>query len=221
MRVYRNQSIGVFLVGVALICYIVFFAIYNYLDLFSPLQTDFEVLFSFAIPPFVAFYWIDSSVKAARRSDPLLRNIFQWEKLRFVLWGWVVAADGSLTGFVTFSIVTNHGTSASGPPALPIFIFFLSPIFLIAVLGPVILPRAAKFAVDKKFARHLQWFGLFLLFVLLPLANIFIPMYSSAIPSLVPVIAFALPESIGGFCLYRSVRSLVPLKEPTVVLGDR
>jgi hypothetical protein len=211
----------VFLVGIALICYLVFFALYNYLGLQSTSQTALEVLFSFALPPPLAFYWIDASVKTGRRSDPLLRDVLHWKKLRLVLWAWVVAADGSLTIEILFSLATGAGSSTPGPPPLPLFIFLLSPIFLVAVLGPVVLPRAAKLAGDKKFARHLLWFALSLLFVLLPLANIFIPMYSPSIPSLVPVIAFAFPESIGGYCLYRSVKSLIPLKEPTIVMGAR
>jgi hypothetical protein len=164
----------------------------------------------------VTFYWLDASVRVARRSDPLSREAFKWERLRVFLWAWILVVFSILTGTVIGGIASPTNNS----PALALFLFFLSPIFLVAISGLRVLPRAAKFASDKKFGKHLLWFGLFLFFVLIPLLNIFIPMYGPPIPSLVPVLAFAIPQSIGGYCLYRSASSLASLKEPNVVLGS-
>jgi hypothetical protein len=211
---YRNQALGVFLVAMSSIGYIFFFAIYNDLGLQSNLEITFEVFFSFGLPPLVAFYWIDASIRTARRSDPLLRQVFNWERRRRVFWVWVIAAFCTLVGSI---VPVSHGVPPNtGPPPLPIFLFILSPMFLVAILGLVLLPRAAKFAGDKRFGRHLLWFGLFIFFVLFSLINIFIPfLYTPTTPALVPVLSFAIPQVVGGYCLYRSVRWLVPLNRIT------
>lgn len=217
--IYRTQALGVFTVSIALICYIVTFALWNDLGYQNYWQTNIDVFFSYGLPPVVAFYWLDASVRTARRSDPLLRSFFHWQKLRLILWAWVLGASFPLDAFLVLSTVTGPTSSNSGPPPLPLFIFILSPIFMVGILGLVVLPRAAKFTGDKKFGRHLLWFGISLFLILFPLISIFFPLPTT--PLSLYVLAFAIPQTIGGYCLYRSVTFLAPMKERSVVIGNR
>lgn len=227
VRLYRTQALGVFLVGLAVIGYIFTWDLYNGLGIDSNLYTTLEILFSFAIPPIVTFYWIDSSVRIARRSDPLLRDVLHWKIVRVVLWAWIGVAFLSLVVAVGSSALYDamHGllnsTSSSGPPALGLFLFLLSPIFVVAITGPIVLRRAAKWTGDRRFAKHLLWFGLFIFFVLISLVAIFLPLGSGFAGSLQFQIEVAIPEIIGGYCLYKSVRWLVPLNPLPSVSNDK
>ncbi len=198
VRLYRNQALGVFLVAIAYFGYILTFNLYNSLGFTSLAYTTAEVLFSFGFSPLLTFYWIDYSIRTARRSDPLLREVLHWKQLRIAFWVWVGAAFSLLVGVMIIA-------PSSGAPALPLFISILSPIFLAAICGLVFLPRAARMAGDKRFGKHLLWFGLFIFFILAPLVSIF---FIGGWPSL---FTFAISQTIGGFCLYRSIRWLVPL----------
>jgi len=54
------------------------------------------------------------------------------------------------------------------------------------------------------------------------LVSIFIPnLYVPSTPVLVQVLVFAVPQSVGGYCLYKSARTLAPLREPAIVMGTK
>lgn len=224
---YRSQALGVVVVGLSIISFAVTFDLYNGLNLTSNFFSFFEILFGFAIPPFVTFYWIDTSMRTARKSDPLLRDVLHWRIVRKVLWVWI---GGTFLIFVSIIGVSTaqqilsgqlYSTSSS-PPAI-LMLLLLLPLFIVPIVGLVFLPRAAKMSGDKRFGKHLRWFGLYIFFVLGAFAAILIPNPSGFLGSLLFQLEVAIPQIVGGLCLYKSVRWLVPLNriEPVSdAIGD-
>ncbi len=205
---YRNQMLGVSLVAIGFLWYFLESA-------FSDLLNDPTYLiplgvFSFIIPPILTFYWIDASMNTARRSDPLLREIYHWRQVRKGLWGLIIVSFIVLVALFVGSAL-GVAPSANATPSLPLFIFVLSPIFVAAITGLVFLPRAGRKSGDKRFGNHLRWFGLFIFFVLFHFVLIFFT------AGLLNGVLTSLFEIIGGFCLYFSVRWLVPLNKITPI----
>jgi hypothetical protein len=200
VRLYRNQALGVGLVGISFVWLYVTRALNDYAPN-SNLASVLGIL-TFDIPPLLAFYWIDASMRATRRSDPLLRDTGRWSKIRFWLWGWNILAFLTLVGLVLGAPLASV---ISGPPPLPLFIYVLSPIFVTVITGLAFLPRAAKKSGDQRLRRHLLWFALFIFLGLFFFVMIFIAGgLENAIPTVVA-------NAIGGYCLYKSVRWLVPI----------
>jgi hypothetical protein len=151
---------------------------------------------------FTLFYWIDASVLASRRSDPLLRDTFHWSKLRIPLWIVDLLAIGvtlsllgysEITGNVTLLNQVNAGTFNNA------ILNFLSgfPLVLAIVCGIIFLSAIAVRAKwNKTLRRHFAWFALFLIFLFGILG------FNPAGP-----IVFV----CAGFALYKSAKSLVPL----------
>jgi hypothetical protein len=153
------------------------------------------------------FYWVDSSVTAARRSDPLSRDILRWSRLRILLWIAIIPASAIV---IPVNILTAGVASTGSPPS------WTAPFLILGIFGPpisgaVMLPLAARRAGDPAFRLHLRWFGLFALAFLVGdlLTNLqpdpVVALFSSYVASLVE-----------AYCLYRSVLSLTPLKSPRV-----
>jgi len=69
-------------------------------------------------------------------TDPLLRDTLRWRRVRYVLWGLILAAEFSILIIVLFA----PPGSANALPPLSIFIFLLSPIYVDGVAGLVALP---------------------------------------------------------------------------------
>jgi hypothetical protein len=201
VHLYRNQAFGVGLVGIGFVWLYITRALNDYAPN-SNLAMVLGVL-TFDIPPLLAFYWIDASMRAARRSDPLLRDTGHWSKIRLWLWGWNILAFLTLVGIVVGATIS--GEIGAGPPPLPLFIYVLSPIFVTVITGLVFLPRAAKKSGDQRLHRHLLWFALFIFLGLFFFVMIFIAGgLENAIPTTVA-------NAAGGYSLYKSVRWLVPI----------
>ncbi|HZW54889.1 MAG TPA: hypothetical protein VFF30_01220 [Nitrososphaerales archaeon] len=83
VRLYRNQSLGIGLIVLA------FWASLGsgFTPGSAPLQLRVALIqVSFILAVIVLFYWIDASLLASRRSDPLLRDTFRWSNLRIPFW---------------------------------------------------------------------------------------------------------------------------------------
>ncbi len=192
VRLYRNQAFGIGIVAAS-------FALLD-LDQFTPVVTGAEaggsespfstsfflILFLVFV---VLFYWIDASILAARRADPLLRDTLYWRRLRFVFW--VI-----LVGSAVVSIL------------LQMQFLFLIVLFIVPISGAVFLPIAASRSGDASLRRQLKWFGAFVLLLLV----VSILAGSSGQGANVYIVA----ATLGGiyaadYCLYKSAKSLVPL----------
>jgi hypothetical protein len=192
--VYRKQALGIGLVGIS---FAWIFAS-QYYGISNALPVPVRV-YTLALTAAMAFYYIDASVLAARRSDPLLRNTLFWGRLRIILWTVIIIAIGFVTVLFAFLYATGTPPSDSVNPPLPELLLIISPVFIAGVSGVIFLPFAARRSKDMTLRRHLIWLGLSV-FLSLGLGG---PFFPAPFPFLFDIAA--------GYCLYRSARSLVPL----------
>ncbi len=143
----------------------------------------------------ILFAWIDSTVRVARRSDPLLRDTLRWSRLRYFIG--FVTVGGAISALVT-SI--NLGFA------------YVAPFGGALLFGAIALLISATRSGDATLRRHLKWMGLAIamLWLASQLTGILFRVFpAGSITS--EVIIYSVVVA-GGFCLYRSARSLVPLR---------
>lgn len=192
VRTYRNQALAIVMAVVATV-----FIDFVNLAPGSPApgsQVGIVTLEQFLIggPLFLGlvflglFYVVDTTARAGRLSDPLLRDTLHWSQVRKVLWMFSVACV-----VLTFPISALLNTNVF----LIIFTFFLP-----LVSGALMFPILARRSGDPTLRRHLGWLGAF--FVFFFLSAFFFN------GTLVLSGAFLV---VAGFSLLRSGRSLAPL----------
>jgi hypothetical protein len=193
-RFYRNQALGIVLVTTSL-------AILNIEantlgDPYSNLIGVPFLYFAFL----TIFYWTDSSALAARRSDLLSRDNLHWSKVRLLLWAFNIVS----VGYFLLLVVATGGhvpspTFQAGPLTVPGALLLLTgTIFVAMISAGVMLPIVARRATDSTLRRHLAWFGLGIVFLVIPL-----------FPAAGVVGDFAIFGL--SYCMYRSAKHLIPL----------
>jgi hypothetical protein len=195
-RVYRRQAIGLAVVTMLLILLDVFSTV------FPPGSPDpqlFVLGFSLFYAVFIGiYYWIDASIRAARVTDPLNRDTLNWSKLRLAFWAYDIGAFF----FFLFAGLLFGEAFSNGPPIFVVFL--LGPLFIMVFSGIVALPIAAHRSKDKILKKNLDWFGVYVIVVLS-----FEFLWNSAVNA--TNLEVLIVEVIGGYFLYRSAKSLVPL----------
>jgi hypothetical protein len=198
VRLYRNQALGIGLITLA-----IWFTLGTTSLNPNPLQLyTFIYQGSFVLLFIVLFYWIDASLLAFRRLDPLLRDTFHWNKLRLPLWTVNITLWGILFSIISYAVIRNDvslmnqiNTSFNNPLLnliLPFIVFI--PIICAIIFLPTMAIRAKW---DKPLRRHFAWFALFA--VLLP----------GILTNSVGIEAVAI---LGvAIALYKSAKALVPL----------
>jgi len=197
VQLYRNQALGIGLVSATFALLVTTL----YANLSPTIYGDF--FFPLAVlPSSVTFYWVDASVLASRRTDPLLRDTIHWKSLRIVLWLILIVLIVVYFIAVTYYFVTG----SSSPIVYADLIIILIPLVSAAVAIPIISRRSK----DLSLRRHLMWFALFgfSLFVAIVIGGVLFP---SSQPTFNADSSILVGFMIGGYCLYRSARSLVPL----------
>jgi len=153
---------------------------------------------------FVVFFaYIDSLVRVARRSDPLLRDIIHWEKTRYV--GWIgvglIAVFNALSVFFPNSILV--GVLVVIAIAVP---------FVIGGAGILVGSTRIK---DPVLKGNLKWLGLALVFVILAIivgiVEAFAGLSNYEIYYSYPALIGGAIDILCGYCLYKSARSLAPI----------
>jgi len=148
-------------------------------------------LFYFIDPLLVAaiysafFYMVDVTARAAKFSDPLLRDSLHWSQARKVLWG--------------LNILCIVLTFATG------IFFLLFTFFLPIVAGALLFPVLAKRTGDMILRRHMAWLGAF--FALFFLSVFFYPNVATD----TELVFDGIPLVIGALFLVMSASSLAPL----------
>lgn len=167
-------------------------------------------LAAFVVVSLGLLYWVDSSILAARRSDPLDRDTLHWGALRQVIW---VVSVSSILGIVALSLVFPPSNAAK-PPFLVgslLSAFGLFPIYSAGLGAVVVMPIAARRCRDPVFRRHLVWFFVWfaIQFVVAGAVGQFFESNSraTAMSSVIDGIGLLL----GFFPLYWSSRTLVPI----------
>jgi hypothetical protein len=143
--------------------------------------------------------WIDTTIKVARRSDPLNRNTIKWRQLRYVVWFFTfVTTSGAL-----FSVILFHANFFSGAGNGGAFV---SGSFGWVLFGFVALVLSYRRSRDPTLREHLKWFGLFL-FLLFVVDTIL-----SGQVDLFRIMGEIL-LAIDAYFLYRGVKSLAPFSD--------
>jgi hypothetical protein len=200
---FRNQALGMGLVAIGWLA----FNAYNTFP--QPAEVGvvaYAEVGGVVVAILLTFYWIDSSILAAQRTDPLQRDSMKWREVRWFLWPFFVfvIALTLLVGFVPYLVS-------------------LQPVWFGAVgyaaIGLVVAVLAAAFALsvwrskDRAIKRHLKWFGLSLAGWLGSLAIFSLVLTSLGISSLNATTASqALAYTAFSYGVYRSAKSLAPLE---------
>ncbi len=152
------------------------------------------------------FRLIDVDVGLSRRSDPFLRRTLHWKRLRLIIWGIMTF---SIVSLIILGIAGIFGPSAPTSTVIPLQAsVHLS--FLVSGIPALFL--GARRSRDEIFRTSLKWFGLFFLVLL---ANVMVYFVTSS--GLVSISQELVNTTSGylfapaAFCLYRSVKSLVPM----------
>ncbi|HMD78879.1 MAG TPA: hypothetical protein VKF39_02730, partial [Nitrososphaerales archaeon] len=155
----------------------------------------------------VVFAFIDTTVRVARRSDPLLRSILHWESVRFLLWADLAA----LEAVIILTIVSpSFGNSDLGNILWTVLVF---PVFIVG--GSALLIGATR-SGDPVLRRSLKWIGVVLFVAVL---NMLVTSIIINLPNISPADFYysypALPDGavsiVGAYAFYRSARSLAPI----------
>ena len=191
---YRKQTLGVGLIALAWMLLLLNYGVQA--------VTGSYALFSlgFGLVMMTLFYCIDSSVLAARRTDPLVRDTFWWTKLRYLLWALTFAATVAAASLAYYYQATT-GTE-------PLFMYNgqygvgYMPAWFVLAAGIIMLPVCASRARDKLLRRNIGWLGAFV--ILIQIVGVE--------PSSVANSQFGIfgVLFIASLCLYESARSLVP-----------
>jgi hypothetical protein len=180
VRLYKSQALGL-----ALIC--VAFS----LGSFDPTGAIYGLFL------LLVFYWIDLSFRAARRSDPLLRDSIRWSRLRLVLWPVNLLQ-------IPLSIYTVLAVFGYLPSAVTLGnTIEIAPFFATAASGVALAAVVALRTADGALRGQLIWFGIF---VFVQFAIIIVAQVNS-VNGAVYFVGF----EFAAFALYKSARSLVPL----------
>jgi len=158
------------------------------------------------------FAFIDSTVPLARRSDPLLRSVLRWDRLRIALW-----VDTGALAIV--NAISQSLYSVSTPSEVGVLLNTLWFVFAATLFGAsgVALVIGARRSRDPFFRRNLKWMGLALIGTLLTFV------YDTVLSFLLPNLStfdfyysyYAVPSGlltiVYTYFLYRSARSLAPI----------
>jgi hypothetical protein len=201
-RIYRNQALwlGAFCIPFAVAGFITY----------TNSQTISEAIgVFFLVLVLTVFAWVDSTIPVARRSDPLLRNIIHWEKVRIVIWAALLGLAATL---LYYSFAVNF--TVNSPMVLnALLLAYITLPF--AIGGPAILIGARR-SRDAVLRGSLRWFGMFLLILLLSiLVNTIVLQGIFGVGSYdlyysYPALPAAVVVNLAAFSLYKSARSLAP-----------
>ncbi|MDA4131209.1 MAG: hypothetical protein OK457_10600 [Thaumarchaeota archaeon] len=194
VRLYRNQALGM---GIVVVLILLFTSIIV-AEIVLP-SVQILLLPWVWLGPLVLLFWINTSVNAGRRSDPLLRDTLQWKKLRFIILSLIIF--DILSGLAVLSL------SIRIPYEITLILIFL-PFFSICVVGAIVLTIAARRSKDMIFRRHMAWFGIFVAIFIGGLAFAAVTYAYNYEANSLGLPLFLLLEA---YCLYRSVKSLIPL----------
>jgi len=198
-RVYRNQALGLAIVALLILelALVGTFVPSNYVvtDIVNALQL-LGIWFAFLIG---FYYYIDASIEAARRTDPLFRDTLHWTRMRVGFWVYDIGAA------IVFPIAAAFGSYDYASGGFPAILQAGVPSFLVVFSGAVVLPIAIRRSKDMTLKKQLSWFAVYMiLLVLIFFGGAFLPAY----PIVVELAIFL----AGAYLLYRSATSLVPLR---------
>jgi len=203
VRLYRNQALGVGLVAASVSIASLYGTGFYFYG--GPPEIGFALV---QLATVTLYYWTDASVRAARRVDPLLRDTFHWSRLRLLLSALIIVALIYVWASVTYDVLNGYTVGAT-PTGVVLTILVYVPVSVPLIAAAAVLPIVGLRSKDPVLRRHLLWFGLFAV----SLGVITVGLGSQLANPLWALLAEDLGVVVGGYCLYRSARSLVPLNK--------
>jgi hypothetical protein len=199
---YRRQALWVGAIG------IYFTAFFLFIGLAQTLGINFtdNIASSIAVGAFIYvgvvtfFVWIDSTIRVARRSDPLRRNTLKWSGLRWVFGFFVFVGT-------FFGLVFNSTQALNAVQSTPLY----GTIGIVLLLGSIALIKGGRRSADLVLKAHLRWFGLFAAFLWGTIGSIG-PLHTAIGDPTVEVVSGTL-FAVAAYFLYRTARSLVPIAQ--------
>src|SRR5215470_5029885 len=128
LGVYRGQALGIGSLALA-------FAAIDILNFFpvGGVLGFIQGIFFYSVS-LLLLYWVDSSISAARRSDPLGRDTLGWSKVRIVVWSVSLVTIFFTIG--SFAYFSQAGVTQPSDLLNAVFaVLFQLPIFLAASCG--------------------------------------------------------------------------------------
>lgn len=165
------------------------------------------------------FYWIDVSVRTGKRSDPIARDTMHWQSIRLPLW--VANAGAVVIGTIAsvyFLVIGDVAFLIGPPPSVVTASYALLglvsnlPQVLTLGTGLVVLPVVARRSKDKVLRRHLVWFGVFALVLLL--GTVTMALVAALLPSNIAFCPYGYQEQAGK-CMLAVLSSSALLVETT------
>jgi hypothetical protein len=213
VKLYRNQALGIGLVGVGLAYFtFAFDGLVNFANFGNVGNGIAFALVFFA--PLPLFYWTDQSLRAARQSDPLERDQFHWRRAGKILWIviWIALVYNLLWDIYSYyvpsaqyyvpSLENSTGLLSLGT-TIAAFASFGIPLASSAIL----LPFAWRRSYDLTFRRHLKWFALAA--ISLGFSFVWLLLFSPLSSDFL-LVQYAL-LLLSGYFLYHSARAVIPL----------
>lgn len=204
--VYRRQAFGISLIALTFAAgYLSNYLPYNGSGILDDLLAILGTVVFYA-EALVLLYWVDSSILASRRSDPLFRDTMGWSRIRPAVW--VFEIFGIVAAFASFFY---YFAAVNPPDYLNNLLNYIYPIpiYIAAFCGVLVMPIAARRSRDSTLRKHLEWFFVFIATQLVLQGGVNQIFLS---PTSGPFLLVAeVSLIIGLYPLYRSVRSLVPL----------
>ncbi len=213
---YRSQALGIGLIALVEMLNNLNNVILSYVPPNQPsayiytTNAGLSGIVSFTVFYGVLFYWIDYSVMAAKKSDPLLRDTLHWQRARVILHPLVFASVAAEIVAVVIAVSIGQYPLVAFAIGFPVPVVTVPPAFVllvgVPVAGVILLPISAWRTKDPLLKKQLYWFGLFA--VLYLANNAFLDSFSNPLEGLIIFYALLIVQ---GYCLYRSAKSLVPL----------
>ena len=200
VRLFRQRALWVAAIGGYFAVFFVFVAALAYLGTVDPDVVRILTGVLAYAGGLAFFVWIDSTIRVARRSDPLKRDGLHWSLLRWFL-GFLVIVG------TYFGLIFNV-SSVAFVQATPLY----GPVGLTLLLGGIALLRSATRSNDITLRQHLKWFGVFAILAwatTIVESDVFVKGLG-ADQGVLQAISYAV-FVFSAYSLNRSARSLVPL----------
>jgi hypothetical protein len=203
-RIYRNHALWLGAVGILV-------SLTNVLTFSSNTIINFALGIFYAVLFVVLFAFFDSTVRVARRSDPLLRDILRWDKLRVPLWGDV----GVMAGINFIPILSPSFANSIAGNIVGNFVWTALAAILFGTSAAALVIGARR-SRDPVLRRSLRWLGVVLSLVVVSFFvsaiefGVFgVTQYDSSYSY--PALPGGALSILASYALYRSARSLAPV----------
>jgi hypothetical protein len=219
VRLYRRQSLWVGISGF----YWAFFtlglglaaALYSQNPAFVSANTviAYSIFVALYVALIVSFLWIDSTIRVARRSDPLLRDAIYWSKLRIFLWAVIFVGMALGLIFRAPLVVSSSG----GNPVTEIISFYDANVIAFWIVGFASLAALIVSGLrskDVSLRRQILALGVYVVALIFQgIPSIIVGdlhlVESGVLVAILAVVAYL----INSVALVRTARSLAPLNK--------